>query len=236
MSDIDNILDPANSGGAKPVVPKVKKISATKERLDELEAILHSDPHKFDTSSFTADQSDLPTSTDIKYIDYDEKKTNHNRYADQVILNIIKTYVKNPKTLEAPRVKDLQQNDARKYARLLLMEEISEANLIQLQETIDGGDPSKEMFDSVNKAQQELRNNMNATDTLLNKCDTYWKNYAATFGFENEEEKIAAELDTKNVEDKRVIVSQAELTQNIHDIVAAQKERERISREEEEGE
>lgn len=236
MSDIDNILDPVNDGAAKPAVPKIKKVSPTKERLDELEAILHSDPHKFDPSSFTADQSDLPMSTDIKYIDYDEKKKNHKDYAEQVILNIVKTYVKNPKTLEAPRVKDLQQNDVRKYARLLLMEEISEANLIQLQETIDGGDPSKEMFDSVNKAQQELRNNMNAIDTLLNKCDTYWKNYAATFGFENEEEKIAAESDTKDNDDKRVIVSQSQLTENIYNIVAAQKERERVSREEEEGE
>jgi hypothetical protein len=47
-----------------------KNISQTKDRLEELKAILHSDPNDFDASTFTAEQSDLPNSTDIKYIDY----------------------------------------------------------------------------------------------------------------------------------------------------------------------
>lgn len=35
----------------------------------------------------------------------------------------------------------------------------------------------KEMFDSVNKAQQEYRANMTAFDQHIAKCGKYWKEY-----------------------------------------------------------
>ena len=41
----------------------------------------------------------------------------------------------------------------------------------------NSGDMMKEMFDSVNKAQQEYRANMTAFDQHIAKCEKYWKEY-----------------------------------------------------------
>lgn len=213
--DLDDILKPDNLNDKEP--EKEKKKNAVKSRLDDLKEMLKSDPVQLDTSDLLANTDAFPTSQQAKYIDYDEEKKNHKEYAEQAITNIITTYIKSVKLLESPRLKDLKQNDVMKYSRLLLLLQISEANLIRLQESIDGGDMMKEMFDSVNKAQQEYRANMTAFDQHIAKCEKYWKEYADIYGFENEEEKIVQETEEKSeTEEKHTIIDMSKLTEIIH--------------------
>lgn len=218
MSDLDNILQPANMGNNKN-----NKID-TKKRLESLKEMIQSDPVKLNTDDLVANPLDFPASQMTKYIDYDLQKKNHNEFAEQAISNIIQTYVKDSKLLDSPRLKDLKQTDILKYSRLLLLIQISEGNMLKLQEYIDAGDMSKEMFDSVNKAQQEFRNNMTALDAHLNKCEKYWKDYSELYGLESEEDKIVQESEIKTDDtDKRTIIDMSKLTEHIHDIMNQKK-------------
>lgn len=204
------------------------KVNNTKSRLNDLKEQLKADPVQLDTSDITADISAFPDANQtIKYIDYDDEKKNHKEFAEQSITNIITTYVKSEKLLNSPRLKDLKQTDIIKYSRLLLMVEIAESNLIKLQESIDGGDMSKDMFMSVKQASMELRDCMNSIEKHLDKCEKYWSNYSIAFGLSNDEEKIIAESSEKSTDDKRTILNISELTNNIHDILAKQKEKEK---------
>lgn len=236
MSDIDNILQPDNLNDNTDKKNKTDKPdkNATKSRLSDLKKLLDADPVQLDTDIFDADNADFPGSSMVKLIDYDIEKSNHKNFAEQAISNIILTYVKSPKLLESPRLKDLKKLDVFNYSSLLLTYYISEANLIRVQESIDGGDMSKEMFDSVNKAQQEFRANLNAINIMLEKCEKYWKAFSETYGLENEEEKIVQESETKNDSAvKRTIVDMSKLTQNIHNIMGEQKEKEKQERKKE---
>lgn len=225
MANIDGLLEPDNLNDDKKSEKKSNKIkksstSATQSRLADLKELMKADPVQLDTDNLLPSRNDFPESENIKYIDYDQEKKNHHEFANQAIGNIIKTYIKSENLLDSPRLKDLKQNDVLKYSRLLLMLSISESNMIRLQESIDGGDMSKEMFDSINKAQQEVRSNIKAVDEHLNKCENYWKNYSEMFGFENEEEKIVQETSIKDNgedENKRVIVDMSKLTNIIHE-------------------
>jgi len=231
MSDIDDILKPDNLNNDNATK---KDKNATKSRLNDLKALLDADPVQLNTDDFDADNADFPGSSMIKFIDYDLEKQNHKNFAEQAISNIILTYVKSPKLLESPRLKDLKKLDVFNYGSLLLTYYISEANLIRVQENIDGGDMSKEMFDSVNKAQQEFRANLNAINVMLEKCEKYWKLFSETYGLENEEEKIVQESEIKSDTNvKRTIVDMSKLTQNIHNIMDQKKEEEKQERKKE---
>lgn len=225
MSDIDAILQPDNLNDNQP---KNKDKNATKSRLNDLKALLDADPIQLNTDDLDASNADFPGSSMIKFIDYDLEKQNHKEFADQAISNIILTYVKSPKLLDSPRLKDLKKLDVFNYSSLLLTYYISEANLIRVQENIDGGDMSKEMFDSVNKAQQEFRANLSAINTMLEKCEKYWKLYSETYGLENEEEKIIQKSEIKEDNSvKRTILDMSKLTENIRNIMDNEKEKEK---------
>lgn len=210
---IDDILQPDND---KPTIKKSKNISDTKSRLDSLKQQIAADPIQINTDNLYADPDDFPEGTNTKYIDYDEEKKNFKDVAEQEINNIVKNYVKNEKLLDSHRLKDLKNRDIRKYASLLLLESISQANLIRLQESIDSGDMSKEAFDSVNKAQKEVRDNMTAIDSHLTRCEDYWENYADEYGLENEEDKIVSETTDTSTETQRIILDPSKLNEMIH--------------------
>lgn len=222
MSSIDDIFP--QDGPSKPA--KKTKDDSTKNRLDGLKEMLKADPIQLNTDSLQANPADFPASQLTKYIDYVQEKKNHTEFALQVITNIIGTYIKSKKLLDSPRLKDLKQKDVIKYSRLLLLVQIAEENLIKLQESIDGGDMSKEMFDSVNKAQKEMRDNMDAEEKHLDKCEQYWSNYALTYGLENSEEKILQESELKDNPDKKTtIVDMSKLAELIQDKIKDEKEK-----------
>ena len=225
---LDNLLQPDNANddaGKKP-----SKTDATKNRLAGLKELLKADPVQLDTDNILANTGDFPASQQAKYIDYVEEKKNHTAFALQAISNIIETYVKSKQLLDSPRLKDLKQKDVIKYSRLLLLVQISEDNLIKLQESIDGGDMSKEMFDSVNKSQKEMRDNMDAEEKHLDKCEKYWSNYATIYGLENSEEKIVHEAEAKDdTTVKRTIIDMSKLSEMIQDNLQKEKEKNRIN-------
>ena len=205
----------------------------TKNRLSDLKELLATDNINLDPSTLYANPDDYPDSKNVKYIDYIEQRNNHKNFAEQVITNIIKTYIKSDKLLESPRVLDLKQMDIINYSRLLLITHISEENLILIQESIDGGDMSSIMFDSINKAQQEMRKNMEAIDKHLTKCEKYWSEYAANFGLTNEEEQIIQSSNIGN-EEQHIIMDMTKLTEIIHDNVKKQQKLEKQNKDDEE--
>ena len=187
-----------------------------KSKLKDLKEQLESDSVQLNTDELYASQDEFPNNnSEEKYIDYVEENKEHNKFSEQVIDNIVKTYVKNEKLLNSNRLKDLKQQDILDYANILLMISISKSNLIKLQESIDSGDMSKEAFDSVNKAAKELRDNMKMKSDLLSSCEKYWSNYSEKYGFENEEEKIASESTIKDNEKQTKIVDTDKLIETI---------------------
>lgn len=221
INDLDNLLD------SEPPIKKRPKKQTQKEKtkslLNDLKEQLMADPVNINISELTPVADDFPKPINENYINYNDIKKNYKTFANQVIDNIVNTYIHSEKLLNSPRLKDLKQDDKSKFVRILLMLDIAENNMIKLQEFIDGGDMSKEMFDSVNKAQQELRANMKAKDGHLKQCEIYWKNYAELFGLENEEEKIVQEASNKDEDKKRIIVDMSNLTNLINDTMNEKK-------------
>jgi uncharacterized membrane protein len=196
-----------------------------KDKLESLKDINNANHVDLDTSALYADKDDFPVNDVLVgnsnnpdgqgYVDYKLEKENFSLIAEQTVDNIIRTYIKSDKLLNSSRLMDLKQYDIRKYSRLILMTDISERNLLSIQENIDLGDLSKEMFDSINKAQTDLRKNMEELDKHLAKMEKYWGDYASKYGFENEEEKIANE-DATNADDSNFIIDQTSLIEGIH--------------------
>lgn len=208
--DIDQLLEPENDDQPK----KVDK-DATKRRLQSLKEMMAADPVQLDTDKILLNTGDMPLSQNAKYIDYDEEKKNYKEFADQVVTNIILTYIKSPKLLDSPRLKDLKQKDIVKYSRLLLLVEVAERNMITLQESIDAGDMSSEMFHSVDQAQNRMQMNMAASEKHIKECETYWSNYADQYGIENEETKIVQETEAKPDEKKRMVMDATSIIEAI---------------------
>lgn len=218
---LDTLLQPDNDDSK---TGKQKSDESTKSRLNSLKEMLKADPVQIDTDKLLINPGDFPASQQAAYIDYAAEKKNHNEFAAQAITNIILTYVKSPDLLDSPRLKDLKQKDIIKYAQMLLLVQISEANLIRLQESIDGGDMSKEMFDSVEKAQNRMVQNMEAMDKHLVQCEKYWSTYAANYGLESTEEKIVQESAVKeDTVKKHTIIDLSKLTELIHSKVDEKK-------------
>lgn len=221
MSALDTVLLPDNNDDGND--KKKKKDDSTKSRLQGLKEMLQADPVQLNTDALQANTKDFPASQQAKLIDYDDEKRNHKEFAKQVIDNIIDTYV----TFElSPRQQNLKDKDIMKYSRLLLLVQIAEDNLIRIQESIDGGDMSKEMFDSVNKAQKELRDNMDAEEKHLDKCEKYWCDYAANYGLQNTEEKIVQENEIKDDgQKKHIIMDMSRLSEQIQEQLQKEKEK-----------
>lgn len=201
MADINEILQPDNLFNDKPKGDSNEKLD-TKARLESLKEMMKSDPINLDTSNMLLNTDSLPSSQNIKYVDYTEEKKNHTAFATQCVNNIVSTYVRQPEKL-GPRIKDLIQDYIVKYGRLLLLIEVSERNLITLQEGIDSGDMSTDMFMNCEKAQNRVILNMDAADKHIKECEKYWAAYAETHGMEDEETKIIQEADDKNEDIKK---------------------------------
>jgi hypothetical protein len=210
-----------------------------KDKLQSLKAMKEANDIQLDTSELYVTKDEFPSNdltTNDNYVDYDLCKENFNKIAQQTVDNIVNNYIKSEKLLNSSRLLDLKKYDIIKYARLLLMLDISERNLLMLQSNIDLGDMSKEMFDCINKAQKDLRDNMDTLDKHLAKLEKYWKEYAETYGFQNEEELIASESSNNNNEDNIHILDSSQLIETIHKKVKEQLEKEKQNKQREEEE
>lgn len=214
MTSIDDILGPEDN------TPKENKTkNPTKERLKSLKEMLDSDPIKLDTDNMLLDPNMMPQSQNIKVIDYQgEEKIKHRVYAERIITNIVKTYIKSPKLLQSPRLIDLVDLQVIEYARLLLMTDIAERNMITLQEAIDSGDMSTEVFDSNMRAQQTLSSHETKSKKLIADCERYWTTYAEQYGMENEETKIVQETEVKTDEKNRMIMNATDIIERIRGV------------------
>lgn len=211
MPTIDEVL-----GSEEPVNDdSQKKKNPTKERLQSLKEMLDSDPVKINTDNMILNPADMPPSQNIKVIDYADEKIKHHSYASRVITNIVKTYIKSPKLLESPRLIDLVDQQIVKYSRLLLLTDMAERNLITLQEAIDSGDMSTEVFETNMRAQDSVSTHESNCDKHITLCEKYWAAYAEQYGMENEETKIVQETEIKTDEKNRMILNATDIIERI---------------------
>ncbi len=214
MPTIDEVLGPEETGSDE----SQKKKNPTKERLQSLKEMLDSDPVKINTDNLLLNPLDMPASQNIKVIDYTDEKTKHHEYASRVITNIVKTFIKSPKLLESPRLIDLVDQQIVKYARLLLLTDMSERNLITLQEAIDSGDMSTEVFETNMRAQASVSTHESNCDKHISMCEKYWATYADQYGMENEETKIVQETEVKTDEKNRMILNATDIIERIRGV------------------
>lgn len=217
MIKIEELFDSDESGqdknqntdeGSKPKNP-------TKQRLQSLKDMLDSDPVKINTDNMLLNPDIMPQSQNIKVVDYVDEKIRHREYAQRIITNIVKNYVKSPKLLQSPRLIDLVDMQVDKYARLLLMIDTSERNFITLQEAIDSGDMSTEVFETNMRAQQTVSQHETKAEKLITDCEKYWNAYADQYGMENEETKIVQETEVKTDEKNRMIMNATDIIERI---------------------
>lgn len=214
MPTIEEILGPDEESGNDE--SQNKKTNPTKERLQSLKEMLDSDPVKINTDNLMLNPADMPQSQNIKVIDYQgEEKTRIREYAQRIITNIVKTYIKSPKLLGSPRLIDLVDQQVTKYARLLLLTEMAERNLITLQEAIDSGDMSTEVFETNMRAQTSLSTHESNCEKHIGMCEKYWATYADQYGMENEETKIVQETEVKTDEKNRMILNATDIIERI---------------------
>jgi hypothetical protein len=222
MPSIDDLLGHDDSQDNNRIN---KSKNPTKDRLQSLKELLDSDPIKLNTDNLLLNPADMPQSQNIKVIDYvGEEKPRHKIDASRIITNIVKNYIKSPKLLESPRLLDLVDRQVDKYARLLLLTDIAERNFLTLQEAIDSGDMSTEVFDTNMRAQDTLSKHETNSEKHLAMCENYWANYAEQYGMENEETKIVQETEVKTDEQKRMIMSATEIIDRIRGTVAQRAE------------
>ena len=184
-----------------------KNSSATKTKLDDLKALLQADPIKIDIDSMTPDMDKFPVSQNMRVVDHAANKILYEAYATDNIDSIILNYITSEKVLNGDKLKNVRRQHITKLAELQFLVKNSENNTITLQEAIDGGDLSKELFDTVKSFMAEMRANIEARSKHLDKCEMYWEVYAERYGLENAEEKVIQETEVKPTEEKKHIVT-----------------------------
>jgi hypothetical protein len=200
--ELDNIFDPEN------LKPKQKKDDKemTEKRLNSLRELLKSDNTDFNADNHMIKNSDLPASENIAYIDYAQKEIEYNIAASEIINGFITNYVKSDELLNSVKLKSIRNQHIEKLANLQLLVGNIKRNLIMIQEAIDGGDMSIEMFKLSIDQTRELGSRIEAISKHIESCDTYWEKYASTFGLENKEEKIIREKEISSDDSSKTIV------------------------------
>lgn len=188
-------------------------------KLNSLKAQIMGSSVSFEPSVFEANTSELSNSfEDIEPpVNYNEKKNEFNKIAEEEITSIIEIYVKEQKLLNSARIRSKKNNYIRKYTMLLLIIDMYEMNLISIQEGIDTGDRSKDMYDLINKTGAEISKRTLEIDKLLNDCEDFFENYSERFGIESEEEKIVSETTSlDDSEDDVTITTMANIVDMIN--------------------
>lgn len=184
-----------------------KDKNSLKSRLEGIKSFMQNDDLAFNVNDSMANMKELPSiENTVKYIDYELEKMNNLEYADTIISNIIGNYVTNDKLAESYKFKSIREQQIIKLAEIQFLVKNSERNLILLQETIDGGDMTKDMFDMVKGFQGEMRLNIEARSKHVDKCESYWSNYNTQLGMENKEQTIMNETEVKvDVAEKKIM-------------------------------
>lgn len=220
MIKIEELFDSDENSEDKKTAPEntqenTNTKNPTKQRLQSLKDMLDSDPVKINTDNMLLHPDIMPQSQNIKLVDYVDEKTKHRQYAERIVTNIVKNYIKSPKLLASPRLIDLVDQQVTKYARLLLLVDIAERNLITLQEALDGGDMSTEVFETNMRAQTSLSTHETNCEKHISMCEKYWAAYSDQYGMENEETKIVQETEVKTDEKNRMILNATDIIERI---------------------
>ncbi len=189
-----------------------------KNKLAELKDLLHSDPHTLNAADVAPNLDELPQSENIKYIDYDEVKKGHTEYATKLINSIVANYVSNEKLRATEKVEGIIAEHIKTLAEYERLVGNSERNLTTIQEAIDGGDMSKDMWGLARDYSMEMRNNIEARGKHITFCEKYWKDYALNHAQEVIEEKIVDENKALETDEQVVIID----TRSINDIIQGQ--------------
>ncbi len=231
MDNLDDIIKPDNLGenGIPEKVNKgerKEKPSATRNRLDALKELLKSDSVTFDSNSHMPQPNDFPASSAAKMINYDDEDEICLAYAEATMSAIIENYIKSEELLNSVKLKSIKALHVNKLAELQMLVRNSKRNMIMMQEGIDAGDMSKDMFNGVREYQVEMRTNIEHRSKHVDKCELYWENYAVRYGMENKEEEIMRKAEVKEDKgEKMTIISQSDLNKAIADQMQIQQEK-----------
>jgi hypothetical protein len=199
-NDLEDILGPE-----KPNSKKEDK-AATDKRLNSLKELLKSDNTEFNADNHMVKNNDLPASQNVAYIDYAKKEEEHRLYASEVINGFITNYIKSEELLNSVKLNSIKNQHIDELSDLELMLRNTKRNLIMVQEAVDGGDMSIEMFKLVIETTKELGARVDARSKHVKNCDAYWEKYAAMFGLENKEEKIIRTNETSPDDKNKTVI------------------------------
>jgi len=203
QDEIDGILDPKNTTFEKD-----------HERREALRSLLQSDPIKFPITDHLANPDDFPSSIGAKSVDHIEEKLGHTSYATIVVEGFIDNYIKDPKLLNSPKLLKMKQKHIEDIAELQFIVKNTERNLISVQESIDAGDVSIEMFKLSREISADLRASIKDRSIFYDKSEQYWQEYADRYGLTSNEEEIIKQSDA-NQESKTIILDQSILNKTI---------------------
>lgn len=199
---------------------KIKdKQTTTKDKLNALKDLLKLDNTQFNTDDHLVQIGDFPSSQNIKVINYEDEYKKCVEYATDNITSIIINYIKSPELLKSDKLNKVKSQHIDKLADLEDLVRKAHHNLIMVQEAIDAGDMSSDMFKFAKEFMGEKRNSIEAKSKHLDKCEIYWENYAAIYGLESKDDEIVRKTEVKeDTEQKVQIFNISEL----NDIIDAQ--------------
>lgn len=227
MSDeIDNALQPDNLNSKKD------KLN-TEQRLKSLKELLNSDDVQFKPDQYKVKDGDFPATQNIQYIDYEQKDKEHRSYAEGIISGFIMNYVKSEELLNSVKLNNVKNQHIDKLANLKLLVDNTKRNLIMIQEAIDGGDMSVEMFKLSIDQTKELGSRIEAMGKHIESCENYWEKYAANYGLENKEAQIiqSKEISSEDNKNNTMIIDPNQLNKVIEQKIAeAEKKKEDLKK------
>ena len=162
---------------------------------------------------------DLPQASNIKIIDYELEFNKCIDYATINIDVIILNYIKSDNLLQSAKLNTIKEQHIIQLAELEDLVRKTNRNMIMIQEAIDAGDMSGDMFKFAKEFMVEKRNNIEARSKHLSKCEIYWKNYAEANGLESKDDEIVRKSEVKD--DKEVKTSIMDISQ-LNDIIDKQ--------------
>lgn len=227
----NNINDPLNTHNIKK--DKISKTqSSVQNRLNSLKDLLKSDDTQFNTDDHIMKPGDIPASSNIKLIDYEDEDKKCLEYAKDNIEAILLNYIKSDSLLKSEKLNKIKTQHITKLAELEGLVRMVHRNLVMVQEAIDAGDLSSDMLKFAKEYMVEKRNCIEARSKHMDKCEIYWQNYGEAHGLESKEDEIVRTTETVGAnEEKHMIMNITELNDIIDKQVITNKEKEKNNKE-----
>jgi hypothetical protein len=190
------------------------------------------DSTSFKAADYMINKNELPKFEPTK--DYEQEiEVDYNEVCIKIVNNIASNYIMSDALLSTEKNIDMKNDQAKKLAEVQFLISMVKTNLIRVQEALDSGDISPDLFRINLSYIKEMRESMNERSNHIKTIEKYWSDRSDMLGIETTQEDISLASDSeaqKNKSNKddnknKVIMNTRDMNDFMENLMLKEKEK-----------